>query len=295
MAQHASQPILILRTGPEIAEYPPRTTFGPRTLVDFEFVWLLRGSAHWQCGEHRIDLHPGTLLLARPGMRDHFRWDPEHPSAHAYAHFGVADAGSLGDPEGWPLTRALSPADPMAALCGYALWLAGGAPNPDLARTAEVLGWLLDLFVRGPVPDGVAADAGLSPHLRRLADSVAAAWRDDGTRPLSLGELAAATGVSPGHLSRLFRAEYSVGPVAAMELVRLARAATLLQRSNLTVAAVANACGFSSPFHFSRRFRTVYGIPPRTYRTAHATDDPHEPLARAGLLRLARRLLADHT
>lgn len=171
----------------------------------------------------------------------------------------------------------------------------GRRPEPRPHPDRGVLGWLLDLFVRGPVPDDVAADAGLSPHLRRLADSVAAAWRNDGTRPLSLGELAAAAGVSPGHLSRLFRAEYSVGPVAAMELVRLARAATLLQRSNLTVAAVANACGFSSPFHFSRRFRAVYDVPPRTYRSAHATDDPHEPLTRAGVLRLARRLLADHT
>ena len=285
---------LVLRTGPEIAQYPPRTTFGPRTLVDFEFVWLLRGSARWDCDEHHLDLRPGTLLLARPGMRDHFRWDPDRTSTHAYVHFRVPDTGELGAPDDWPLTRSLSPADPMAALCGYALWLGSGTPRPGPSRTAHVLTWLLDLFVRGPVPGDVEGHTVLSPHLVRLADHVAATWRSGPARPLPLAELADAVGVSPGHLSRVFRAEYAVGPVAAVELVRLARAATLLQRSNLTVGAVATACGFANPFHFSRRFRATYGVPPRTYRRTQAADDPLAPVARAGLLALAHRLLVEN-
>jgi transcriptional regulator GlxA family with amidase domain len=92
----------------------------------------------------------------------------------------------------------------------------------------------------------------------------------------------------------VFRAEYAVGPVAAVELVRLARAATLLQRSNLTVGAVATACGFANPFHFSRRFRATYGVPPRTYRRTQTADDPLAPVARAGLLALAHRLLVEN-
>lgn len=40
------------------------------------------------------------------------------------------------------------------------------------------------------------------------------------------------------------------------------------------------------------RFRATYGAPPRGYRSADGADDPLAPLARAGLLPLARRLLA---
>ncbi len=45
---------------------------------------------------------------------------------------------------------------------------------------------------------------------------------------------------------------------------RLAKARRILASARydrLTVAAVAARCGFSSPSHFSRRFRAAYGCP----------------------------------
>jgi AraC family transcriptional regulator len=87
-----------------------------------------------------------------------------------------------------------------------------------------------------------------------------------------------------GYLSRLFRQHLGIGPVAALELLCLARAATLLTRSNLRVAAVAHDCGFANPYHFSRRFRGVYGQPPGRSRRATTRPVPSEPLAQAGLL-----------
>jgi transcriptional regulator GlxA family with amidase domain len=88
----------------------------------------------------------------------------------------------------------------------------------------------------------------------------------------------------------VFRHHYGIGPVAAVELLRLARAATLLSRSNLSVAAVARDTGFANPYHFSRRFQRVYDQPPGRYRRATARLEPSEPLARAGLLPLADRI-----
>ena len=301
---------MLIRIGPEVAHYPPGATFGPRTLRDFEFVWLLAGSARWECGDTHRQLRPGMLLLARPGMRDHFSWAADRASLHAFVHFRLADAGDpkaggnggrngdLGPSGSWPLTRTFTPANPIAALCRYALWLGRDPSTAGTERTADVLSWVLDLFVRGPVPAEDNADdtgVGMPPHLARLADHIRRIWQAGGSTALSLTQMAAAAGVSPGHLSRLFRAEYAVGPVAAVELIRLARSATLLQRSNLTVGEVATACGFVNPFHFSRRFRAIYGVPPRTYRTAHSVDDPYAPLLPAGLIPLAHRLLVEES
>ena len=107
----------------------------------------------------------------------------------------------------------------------------------------------------------------LPPHLDALLGFVRGAWSPPApTRRLSLQELAAGACVSAGYLSRVFRHHYGVGPVAAFELLRLGRAATLLVRSNLAVAAVARDCGFANPYHFSRRFHRVYGQPPGRYR-----------------------------
>jgi transcriptional regulator GlxA family with amidase domain len=111
-------------------------------------------------------------------------------------------------------------------------------------------------------------------------------------RPLSLEDMASAAHVSSGHLARIFRRRFGIGPVRAVELIRLARAAILLQRSNLTVGAIAQACGFANPFHFSRRFSIAYGLPPRAYRSSRS-GEPLEPVRRAGLLTLAQPLLGD--
>jgi len=79
--------------------------------------------------------------------------------------------------------------------------------------------------------------------------------------------------------------------VTAFELLRLARAATLLSQSDLPVAAIARACGFADPGHFSHRFRKTYGAPPGRYRSSTTAPDPSAPLSTAGLLPLVARLL----
>lgn len=276
-----------------VAQYPPGATYGPRQLLDFEFVWMLSGSALWRSdaadGQHHSCLiRPGALLLAQPGMIDRFRWDAVRPSVHAFTHFRVDEPGPLGDPEAWPLVRQLSASDPMAALCRYLLWLGGTPSDRTRARKVEVLGWLLDLFVNGPFAED---EEPLPDHLDRLIDHLRVAWKRGRMRAVTVGEMADAAGVSAGHLARIFRRRFGIGPVAAVDLIRLARAATLLRHSNLSIGAISDACGYANPFHFSRRFRRAYGTAPRTYRTTTPAGDPLDPISSAGLLPLAHRLL----
>jgi AraC-like DNA-binding protein len=252
---------------------------------------MLTGQAWWQYdpGEGEptsVPLGSGQMLLSRPGFRERYVWDPDRACAHAYVSFYLDDVSALGEPDDWPLVRNLT--EPLTGLSRYLLWLSGTDSAAASARIPEVLGFLVDLFVNGPMPD--EQDAVLSEHLLRLVDRLRAAWRGGVAQPLTLPELATAARVSPGHLARVFRQQFGTGPVAAVELIRLARAAIMLQRSNLAVGTISASCGFVNPFHFSRRFRTVYGVPPRTYRTSRP-QDPLDPVRRAGLLPLARQLL----
>jgi AraC family transcriptional regulator len=271
-------------SGSGVAVYPPGATFGPRRLPDFEFVWLLQGTAEWRYEQGSIALGTNSLLLGRPGMRDSFVWDRSRPTRHAYLHFRLdGRLPALPDPALWPLVRRLPDDDPLRPLLRYLLRV-----GQDRS-TGDVLGLVLALFVRGPLPD--PDDERLPAPLQALLGHVRRAWSPPSpARPLPLRELASAACVSPGYLSRVFRQHYGIGPVAAVELLRLARAATLLTRSNLSVAAVAGDCGFANPYHFSRRFHRAYGHPPGRYRRAPTRPAPTEPLARAGLLPLATRI-----
>jgi transcriptional regulator GlxA family with amidase domain len=73
-----------------------------------------------------------------------------------------------------------------------------------------------------------------------------------------------------------------------VEVLRLSRAEDLLLRSNLTIGAIAVRCAFADAYHFSRRFRAAYGMPPRRFRTGG--QPAPQPVARSGLLPLHRRL-----
>ena len=130
----------------------------------------------------------------------------------------------------------------------------------------------------------------LPPHLAAALGEVRRIWRVEGVRIVEVDELAVAAGVSGGHLFRVFRQQYGCGPAHALELVRLARAAVMLQRSNATLDEVAAECGFANAYHFSRRFRASYAVPPGSYRRTSPTPDPLGPVRAAALLPVAQLL-----
>lgn len=278
---------LVPRLGPTVADYPPGSTFGPRDARLHEFVWLLRGSATWLCGDLRLPIRPGTLLLIRPGMRDSFHWDPLTPTRHAYVHFTLSSSDSLE----WPLTRDLSGrSDPMGALCRYLLHLGTTCP-PDWAEHArETLRLLLLTFLRGPTP--IEPPATLPEPVVAMMAHVREHWSDGTAASLPLSRLAAAARVSPSTLCRTFRHQFGVGPVAALELLRLARAEPLLWQSNLSMQAIAKQCGFADGYHFSRRFRAVYGVAPTTFRATAPEAAPPSPVELGGLAALQSLLPA---
>lgn len=285
---------LVPRLGPAVADYPPGSTFGPRDARTYEFVWLLSGSATWHWDDMRVPLTPGTLLLVRPGMRDSFRWDPRRPTRHAYVHFTLSGPGpgqlnprsaersASVDGTLWPVVRDLGGRpDPMGALCQYLIWLGAACPPAWQDQARETLRLLVRTFLDGPRPSGPGPAAELPPPIVAAVTAVRAAWADGVARPVPLGELADAAGVSVSTLCRVFQRQFGIGPVAALERLRLARAEPLLWMSNLSLQAIAVQCGFADAYHFSRRFRAVYGLAPSAFRAATPDTAPRPPVPAA--------------
>ena len=162
-------------SGPGVAVYPPGATFGPRRLEDFEFVWLLQGTAEWRYDLGSIPLGPNSLLLGRPGITDSFIWDRTRPTRHAYLHFAlIGQPGQLPDPARWPLVRTLPDDDPLRPLLRYLLGLGEHRSGTHQQTTQEVLRLLLTLFVQGPLPD--QDQQRLPPPLDTLVACVRRAW-----------------------------------------------------------------------------------------------------------------------
>ncbi|WP_114855412.1 AraC family transcriptional regulator [Brachybacterium sp. YJGR34] len=293
-----SSDLSLTASGPaRIADYPPGSSYGPRRLPDFELVWLLAGSAQLTLSPGRAptearscSLLPGDVAITRPGVQDHYAWDPVISSRHAYLHFTADDLGSLPDPAAWPAMRSFSELPVLESLCDYLLALAGDEGRPAAERSAQVLHWLVDLYVTGPLPRDPLA--GLPAAVLAALEETGEIWARDGLRLIHVEELARRSHVTPAHLHRVVKSALGMGPAQFLELVRLWQAATALQRSSATISEVGVLCGYPDRFHFSRRFRHLYGIPPREAREVGASPDPAGPLRAAGLLGLAQTLLA---
>ncbi|MER8012473.1 GlxA family transcriptional regulator [Streptomyces sp. NPDC094149] len=112
-----------------------------------------------------------------------------------------------------------------------------------------------------------------TPTVRRLLDRVTENPAGDHT----LESLARRAGISPRHLTRLFRAETGTSPARFVEQVRLEAACNLLVSGTDSLDTVARHAGFGSPETMRRVFQRELGVTPGAYRDRFSTTSasPH--------------------
>lgn len=84
--------------------------------------------------------------------------------------------------------------------------------------------------------------------------------------PIPLEAIAQRVGVSVRQLERLFAGNLHVTPKRHYLEMRLERARSLLLQTEMSILEVAVASGFQSAGHFTRAYRTAYGVTPRGQR-----------------------------
>jgi AraC family transcriptional regulator, glycine betaine-responsive activator len=99
-------------------------------------------------------------------------------------------------------------------------------------------------------------------HLLQAAQLMEANIED----PLSLNTVADKVGVSRRQIERLFKRHLGMVPSKFYLEARLRRARALLLQTDLSIMEIAVACGFESPPHFSRCFRSQFGCTPSAER-----------------------------
>ncbi|MEM1351033.1 MAG: GlxA family transcriptional regulator [Pseudomonadota bacterium] len=88
--------------------------------------------------------------------------------------------------------------------------------------------------------------------------------------PISPSLLAKDVGMSTRQLERLFRRYLNRSPKRYYMELRLHKARNLLMQTDMSVINVALACGFASPSHFSKCYRSRYDTTPYRERGSHA-------------------------
>lgn len=104
-----------------------------------------------------------------------------------------------------------------------------------------------------------------SRHLLRAKDLADARYAE----PIRVDDMAAAAGLSRAHFIREFRKAFGETPHQYLLTRRLERAASLLRRTDRTVADICFMVGLESVGSFTSSFTRIHGMSPTAYRAAH--------------------------
>lgn len=124
----------------------------------------------------------------------------------------------------------------------------------------------------------------LSRHLLCARDLVDSRYRE----PLDLEALSRAAHVSPRHFSRSFRRTFGETPHQYLLTRRIERARHLLRTTDLRVAEICVAVGFTSVGSFTTTFRRHVGVSPTGYRRDHAAPAPADRIPLCFVMAWAR-------
>ena len=248
------------------AEYPAGASLGPRRMTDYELVWIMRGNVRYQHNHTVLDAPPGSIILSRPGVQEHYVWDPQGITHHAYFHFEFRSIpAAFGPPAGWPVMQAMPDGDIIRPLFETLVVALESSRSPSITwiKLAETI---VAAFIAGPVQRQSGAMVQLPPPVRLAMEWAKQALELDGRRRIRLQDMAQAALVDPKHLCRLFRQAGCNGPMHSVLELRLHRAKSLLERTDFKVARIADFCGFANAYHFSRSFSGLFGVSPRAVR-----------------------------
>ncbi|MFE6040760.1 AraC family transcriptional regulator [Streptomyces sp. NPDC056452] len=152
--------------------------------------------------------------------------------------------------------------------------ITGARPGRQIVLD-RLLDWLLVCTLRDWFDRPEAEPPG---WYQALGDEVAGpalqAIHEDPAHPWTTAGLAARSGVSRTTLAKRFTELVGEAPVAYLTEWRMTLAADLLNRPELTVAAIARRVGYADAFGFSAAFKRLRGESPSTYRQEAASRTP---------------------
>ena len=84
--------------------------------------------------------------------------------------------------------------------------------------------------------------------------------------PLDVPQIARRLALSSSRIAHLFKEATGESIMATLTRMRLSQARRLLEFTNRPVGEIARSVGFQSSYHFSRQFKSSFGLSPQIYR-----------------------------
>jgi AraC-like DNA-binding protein len=226
-------------------------------------IYCTAGSGWCDLGGRRHRVGEGDLLVLPPGTSHAYGAHEGRPWTihwiHATGHLVPAFLSVVGATPRAPVLALGEDARIVALFEDVLRTLERGYTEVELVYASQALAHLLAAVARRHAPIGHASSG------QRVAELVEF-MRQNVDRPVRVATLASLVGLSPSHLTAMFRRQTGYAPLDCVIRLKMLNACTLLDATALSVQEVARRVGYEDPLYFSRAFRAVHGVSPLRYR-----------------------------
>lgn len=242
----------------------PGHTVGPGVRDIYKVHFIHKGTGIVQVGEQIFSLSAGQAFLIFPDVVTYYEADANDPWTYSWLGFyGTQAANAL------ELT-SLSPETPvfpmdvrvMPGLYDRLTEAASHENSAAMRLQAIIYEFMSVLIEAAPISAGVGALVKKQDtYVHQSMEFIRAHYSEN----MTVQQLSAYLGLDRKYLSALFKDSLGVPPQQYLLHYRIEKACELLSKGKYTVGEVSRSVGYQDPLLFSRMFKKVKGVSPKSY------------------------------
>jgi len=207
-------------------------------------------------------LQPGSAFTYRPGIAHRIENTSERPMLKYFLDCGGLRSRKLFGESKAGGGRCIRVGDVEEVSELFELLIRNAMSETDFSQ--GICGALVEALLQ-KIAEKTIVDAGADTRAWATYQRIRQHVQEHFLRLKTMDEVAEETGVNPAYLSRVFRRYHRMTPYRFLVRLKMRYAASLLLNPETLVKEVAHELDFSDPFHFSRSFKSVYGVSPEGF------------------------------
>ena len=235
-------------------ERPQGFTFA-KSHQDYHIIaMILGGSAQYHMNDETFTVEKGDVVFFREGTHYYAQVVSKEPWEHIVIAFRTQENTNSFPPDG---VTKVSHSNRFEELFrqAYSIW--SGCGFGYKIQTKAVLHQLLFSLMQENMSKVLGDNTALRA-MKQATDYMEQNYREK----ITVEALANRSGYSASHFARVFSQVYNTSPIQYINQIRIMHAKNLLRTGQYTLAQIAQECGFSNVYYFSRCFKQITGTTP---------------------------------
>lgn len=263
--QKESVDICLIYCGWEYCE--PGHRYGPNLRASYILHFVREGKGTFEVNGKVYHLGPGDAFMIQPNTEAWYEADLEDPWSYMWIGFTGLKADECANSADFSMRMPVRKVGCIKVLNDY---IDEMLESRQLSFSDELRrnGFLM-LFFSELIKDyrGNSVGAAMHPYPGSVYVKYAVEYiASNYDKKIKINELADYIGVNRSYLTSSFKKTMGCSPQEYLVNLRMEKARSLLEKTDMQINVIANAVGYSDQLAFSKIFKQHFGMSPKAYR-----------------------------